>query len=96
MNHQESKPYMNPYLAGIGLVQDNREDKIHFPKINENPTKEQMPAYNKIKSVSLDFGDSPQTGSGEEKSVTVKTLPKMEMKALVKTGKTGKKKKDGC
>ncbi len=89
-----AKGFKNVYMLMGGL--EEWKDKILFPKNPENPTKEQMTEYNKTKSVSLHFGGSPQTGAGEEKSVTIQSLPKMEMKAPAQTGKAAKKKKEGC
>ena len=89
-----ARGFKSVYMLMGGL--DEWKEKILFPKIPDNPTKEQLTAYNKIKSVSMHFGGSPQTGGSEEKKVTIKALPKMELKKPAQTGKTGRKKKEGC
>lgn len=83
------------YMLFGGLEEWN--DKILFPKIPENPTQDQLAAFNKIKEVSKYFGGSPQAGTMEEKKDIKKAVPKLEMKGQIPQGKTEKKKKkEGC
>lgn len=89
-----AKGYKNVYMLMGGL--DEWKDKILFPKIPENPTQEQLAEFEKIKLVSRHFGGNPQTGETKEKTVSVKVLPKIELKTPVHTGKAPKKKKEGC
>lgn len=87
--------YKGVYMLFGGL--DEWNDKILFPKIPENPTKDQLAAFDKIKEVSKYFGGSPQTGIIEEKSGRKKAMPGLEMKTQLPAGKSEKKKKkEGC
>lgn len=86
--------YKGVYILLGGLEEWN--DKILFPKISANPTKEQFASFDKMKEVSKFFGGSPQTGTEETKVAQTKTMPKLDMKTQKQPVKSGKKKKEGC
>jgi hypothetical protein len=89
-----AKGYKGVYILLGGL--EEWKDKILFPKVPANATKEQLVAFDKIKEVSKFFGGSPQTGMDEAKVTQAKAMPKLEMKSQNQPVKTGKKKKEGC
>jgi rhodanese-related sulfurtransferase len=88
------KGYKGVYILLGGLEEWN--EKILFPKISANATKEQLTAFDKIKEVSKFFGGSPQTGTEETKVAQAKTMLKLDMKSQTQPVKSGKKKKEGC
>jgi hypothetical protein len=72
------------------------KDRILFPRIPENPTKDRMASFEKMKYVSTFFGGSPQTGTEETEAFVQRPMPKLKMKSQPITAGKGKKKKEGC
>lgn len=89
-----AKGYKGVYILLGGLEEWN--EKVLFPNIPVNATKDQLAAFDKMKEVSKFFGGSPQTGTEETKVTQTKTMPKLDMKTQKQPAKTGKKKKEGC
>ncbi len=89
-----AKGYKGVYILFGGLEEWN--DKILFPKMPANATKEQTASFDKIKEISKFFGGSPQTGVEETKVAQTKVMPKLDTKSQKQPVKTGKKKKEGC
>lgn len=89
-----AKGYKGVYILLGGLEEWN--DRILFPKLPANPSKEQLTAFDKMKEVSKFFGGSPQTGVEETKVAQTKAMPKLDMNTQKQPVKTGKKKKEGC
>lgn len=89
-----AKGYKGVYILLGGLEEWN--EKVLFPNIPVNATKDQLAAFDKMKEVSKFFGGSPQTGTEETKVAQTKTMPKLDMKTQKQPVKTGKKKKEGC
>lgn len=90
----KAKGYKGVYILLGGLEEWN--EKILFPKIPANATKEQLAAFDKMKEMSKFFGGSPQTGTEDTKVAQTKTMPKLDMKSQKQPVKSGKKKKEGC
>jgi rhodanese-related sulfurtransferase len=91
-----AKDYKGVYILFGGLEEWN--EKILFPKIPENPTPEQLLAFDKIKEVSKFFGGTSKTGSSAEIKETPKVqAPKLETPSTTPgTTSEPKKKKEGC
>jgi len=90
-----AKDYKGVYILFGGL--DDWNNKILFPKIQENATPEQTIAFEKVKEVSKFFGGTPQTGSSVEVKETPKMqAPKLEAPQTPGTTSEPKKKKEGC
>jgi rhodanese-related sulfurtransferase len=93
----KAEKFKGVYILFGGL--DEWKDKILFPHIPENSTPNLLKEFDKAKEVSKYFGGSPQTGSAEEKSGPVPSLPKLEMSspgAAPTSNESKKKKKEGC
>lgn len=89
-----SRGFKNVYMLSGGL--DEWKEKILFPTIPENYSKDQASTIDKIREVSKYFGGSPQ-GSTNESLQIKKQLPKLELPASPNnTLGQKKKKKEGC
>lgn len=92
----KAKKYKAVYILKGGLQE--WKDKILFPKLPENPSKNQMDSFNKIKEVSKYFGGTPQTGkNAQQTQPTVKKLPKLKLPAAVPNQQPRRKRRrEGC
>jgi rhodanese-related sulfurtransferase len=93
----KAEKYKGVYILFGGL--DEWKDRILFPHFPDNGTPELLKEFDKAKEVSKYFGGAPQTGSVQEKSGLVPSLPKLDMPspgASPTSSDPKKKKKEGC
>ncbi|NWG29857.1 MAG: rhodanese-like domain-containing protein [Ignavibacteriaceae bacterium] len=89
----KSKNFKGVYILDGGL--NNWQEKVLFPKLTANASKEELEQFEKRKSISEFFGGQAQTGS-EQVSETKVNLPTPKVTSQSTGTKTKKKKREGC
>lgn len=92
----KAKDYKAVYILLGGLT--TWKDTVLYPYIPPDPDPEQLAALEKMKEVSRFFGGSPRTGEGEEESMELGPLPKIESPVLPDrpAATPRKRQKEGC
>lgn len=89
----KSRDYKGVYILDGGI--DSWKEKVLFPSVPADGSKEAIEEYRKIVEVSKYFGGTPQT-SGEGKKAEIK-MPVIKMPAATVLKRAGKRKKrEGC
>lgn len=92
----KANQYKAVYMVRDGLAE--WKDRILFPSLAENASAEEQVVFEKRKAISIFFGGSPQTGTGDTKATPQLAMPKLDMpgSSAAPAGAAKKKKKEGC
>jgi sulfur-carrier protein adenylyltransferase/sulfurtransferase len=89
----KSKDFKGVYILDGGLK--NWQEKVLFPNLAVNASKDEIAQFEKIKEISKYFGGSAQTDSTQVAETKV-NLPTPQVTSQTNVGKTKKKKREGC